>query len=134
MQLIELLFDIIIFLSFLAIVVDFRVFKQQTRFRIPYACVYSKIVISLFGCFKINVAHRHSYLQVAHTRQVISFTTIVLSRLGSSPSTLPAHPLCQPAISPLSSLPLYGSVAPITPAAAKCDPLRVMECANYNIC
>jgi len=39
-------------------------------------------------------------------------------------------------LSPSSSLhfPLYGSVAPITPAAAKCDPLRVMECANYNIC
>ena len=29
---------------------------------------------------------------------------------------------------------LRGSQAPITPAAAKCDPLRVMECANYNIC
>ena len=29
---------------------------------------------------------------------------------------------------------LRGFQAPITPAAAKCDPLRVMECANYNIC
>lgn len=29
---------------------------------------------------------------------------------------------------------LHRSRAPITPAAAKCDPLRVMECANYNIC
>lgn len=26
------------------------------------------------------------------------------------------------------------SRGPITPPAAKCDPLSVMECANYNIC
>lgn len=48
------------------------------------------------------------------------------------------------AISPFLLVPFVSSLShrlsprfsnpPITPAAAKCDPLRVMECANYNIC
>lgn len=85
------------------------------------------------------------YPQVARMRQVVSFTTTVLSRLGSPPSLSVRPPLSSSPLTghhppsssrphPPPGSPLYGSVAPITPAAAKCDPLRVMECANYNIC
>lgn len=73
------------------------------------------------------------YPRVSRMRQVVSFATLVLSRLASPPSLLLSRSL-EPPERFVLGVSLRGSQAPITPAAAKCDPLRVMECANYNIC
>lgn len=127
----------------------FRWFSSYSPSRIRCIRVHHitrKLIIAILLLTANQSRAIHPYPQVSRTRQVVSFTTVVLSRLGSPPSapspfhspSLPTghHPLLPSLSPPPPSLPvsLYGSVAPITPAAAKCDPLRVMECANYNIC
>lgn len=65
--------------------------------------------------------------------RILRYARIIEIGLASFPTLLSLPRTSQPFRSRLG-VSLRGSRAPITPAAAKCDPLRVMECANYNIC